>query len=111
MKTWSILSGIVSLQRSVAQIKFTMVLGGLRIVARAIWALWTARNKALHEGVIQTAQEKTNMINYYIRELNVINEKLLVRRVESERWRIPVSQDKLRCCLSKALQRDHVQGS
>ncbi|MBA0819542.1 hypothetical protein Gohar_025670, partial [Gossypium harknessii] len=63
-----------------------------RIVARAIWALWTARNKALHEGVIQTAKEKINMINCYIRELNVINEKLLVRRVESERWRIPAVQ-------------------
>ncbi|MBA0753908.1 hypothetical protein Gogos_021031, partial [Gossypium gossypioides] len=63
-----------------------------RIVACAIWALWTARNKALHEGVIQTAQEKINMINYYIRELNVIHEKLLVRRVESESWRIPAVQ-------------------
>ncbi|MBA0787840.1 hypothetical protein Gotri_006750, partial [Gossypium trilobum] len=64
-----------------------------RIVARAIWALWTARNKVLHDqGVIQTAQEKINMTNYYIRELNVINEKLLVRRVESERWRIPAVQ-------------------
>ncbi|KAK5812171.1 hypothetical protein PVK06_027586 [Gossypium arboreum] len=40
------------------------------------------------KGVIQTAQETTNIIISYIFELDAINERLLVRRVESERWRL-----------------------
>lgn len=43
----------------------------MRQVAYAIWAIWSARNKALHEGIKQSTQEIVNLINSSIRELKI----------------------------------------
>ncbi|MBA0853861.1 hypothetical protein Goshw_023047 [Gossypium schwendimanii] len=58
-----------------------------RMVVCAIWAIWAARNKALHEGIHQSAPETTQFIHLYIGELEAVNRKLPGRWIEIERWR------------------------
>ncbi|KAG8486156.1 hypothetical protein CXB51_019595 [Gossypium anomalum] len=60
-----------------------------RLVVCAIWAIWAARNKALHEGIHQSAPETTPFIHLYIGELEAVNRKLPGRWIEMERWRPP----------------------
>ena len=37
-----------------------------------LWAIWAARQKAIHEGIFQSPHAICSFINHYLQELNMI---------------------------------------
>ncbi|MBA0763092.1 hypothetical protein Gotri_012608 [Gossypium trilobum] len=58
-----------------------------RVVTYAIWAIWIDRSKIVHDGGHQSSSREANFIRLYVRDIEVINEKLPGRQIVSERWR------------------------
>ncbi|KAH1097216.1 hypothetical protein J1N35_014137 [Gossypium stocksii] len=54
-----------------------------------LWALWTARNKRIHEHIIQSGREISNFIHRYICEIDGIEENVHTRVVDIARWEPP----------------------
>ncbi|MFQ6634274.1 hypothetical protein Gotur_011720 [Gossypium turneri] len=50
--------------------------------------MWKGKIKAVHKGDRQTPFDTAHFIITYVQELDGINQKLHVRRVETERWRL-----------------------
>ncbi|MBA0608732.1 hypothetical protein Godav_020919, partial [Gossypium davidsonii] len=54
-----------------------------------MWAIWTARNKLLHEGQHSTASETMNLFKRYLGEVDGAKEKLVVCKVPLVCWKMP----------------------
>ncbi|KAK5812674.1 hypothetical protein PVK06_028112 [Gossypium arboreum] len=61
----------------------------IRTIVCAIWALWTDRNKLLHERKMQTSANLTHFIIDYLRELDGVNKRLPISKLVNESWRPP----------------------
>ena len=44
-------------------------------VAVTLWAIWSSRRKAIHEGVFESPQAMHSFISRYLAELEIVNEK------------------------------------
>ncbi|KAK5843195.1 hypothetical protein PVK06_005641 [Gossypium arboreum] len=60
-----------------------------KTIACTIWTLWTTRNKLFHKRIQQIEEEIKCFIENYLLELEVIKNKLPVRRIGIERCRPP----------------------
>ncbi|KAK5826027.1 hypothetical protein PVK06_020932 [Gossypium arboreum] len=61
-----------------------------RVFCCSLWAIWTARNKALHEGKKSTGPEIVACINKYIKELEGCEIQDFTTRHESIGWCPPI---------------------
>ncbi|MBA0567992.1 hypothetical protein Golob_005519 [Gossypium lobatum] len=60
-----------------------------RLIACAMWAIWTSRNKFIHEGEIKSGSQIADFMINYLKELDGLNTHLLVRRIHTDRWAAP----------------------
>ncbi|KAG8475460.1 hypothetical protein CXB51_032227 [Gossypium anomalum] len=54
-----------------------------------MWAIWTSRNKFIHEGELKSGSQIANFVINYLKELDGLNTHLLVRRIHTDRWVAP----------------------
>lgn len=50
------------------------------LLAVTLWAKWTARRKAIHEGIFQTPQTTVSFVKRFINELGTISDKKQVQQ-------------------------------
>ncbi|KAG8489751.1 hypothetical protein CXB51_017986 [Gossypium anomalum] len=61
-----------------------------RTTVWALWALWTSRNKFIHEGENQTGIQITSFVQIYLEELDDLKSAIPERRICVDRWTAPM---------------------
>lgn len=61
-----------------------------RMIACALWAIWTSRNRFIHEGKLKSGAQVTVFVKNYLKELNGLHSSVPERRVCVYRWVAPV---------------------
>ncbi|KAH1090353.1 hypothetical protein J1N35_017610 [Gossypium stocksii] len=56
-----------------------------RLIACALWAIWTSRNRFIHEGEIKSGSQIADYV-INLRELDGLNTNLPVRQIHTSRW-------------------------
>lgn len=54
------------------------------------WALWSERNKQVHEISKKSSKEIFHFIQNYIKKLDGVEEKVLTRKVDTPKWEAPL---------------------
>ncbi|XP_052485099.1 uncharacterized protein LOC128040401 [Gossypium raimondii] len=57
-----------------------------KMIACVMWAIWTSRNRFIHEGEMKSGSQIAGFVINYLKELDGLSIHLLVRRTHMERW-------------------------
>ncbi|XP_016681200.1 uncharacterized protein [Gossypium hirsutum] len=60
-----------------------------RLIACAMWVIWTSRNKFIHEGEMKSGSQIADFVINYLKKLDGLNTHSLVRRIHTNRWAAP----------------------
>ncbi|KAK5794836.1 hypothetical protein PVK06_036086 [Gossypium arboreum] len=61
-----------------------------RTTVCALWALWIARNKFIHEGENKTGSQIASFVQIYLKELDDLKSSIHERRICVDRWSAPM---------------------
>lgn len=54
-----------------------------------MWAIWTSRNRFIHEGELKWGSQIADFVINYFKELDGLDTHQLVRRIHTDRWVAP----------------------
>ncbi|KAH1096605.1 hypothetical protein J1N35_013526 [Gossypium stocksii] len=57
-----------------------------RVITCALWAIWTCRNKFIHEGVVQTGAQIASFVKNFLQELDGFERSIPVERLCVANW-------------------------
>ncbi|PPS20529.1 hypothetical protein GOBAR_AA00046 [Gossypium barbadense] len=61
-----------------------------RVIACALWAIWTSRNRFVHEGEMKLGAQVAYFVINYLKELDRLNKHVPERKVHTARWVAPL---------------------
>ncbi|KAG8485777.1 hypothetical protein CXB51_019141 [Gossypium anomalum] len=61
-------------------------MGEVRMIACVLWAIWTSRNRFIHEGEIKSGSQIADFVSNYLKELDGLHTNLPARRFHMGRW-------------------------
>ncbi|KAG8498570.1 hypothetical protein CXB51_004864 [Gossypium anomalum] len=63
---------------------------GHRLIACTLWALWTSRNRFIHEGGFTSGSQIADYVRNFLKELDGLNMDLHARQIFTGRWVAPI---------------------
>lgn len=64
-----------------------------RLITCALWAIWTCRNRFLHEREMKSGSQVADFVLNYLKELDGLNRSVLEKKLHTIRWGAPIGQE------------------
>ncbi|KAA3469669.1 reverse transcriptase [Gossypium australe] len=84
--TWPITEANTDFKDWIKNIFESNSLAKCRMISCALWAIWTSRNRFIHEGEIKSGSQIAYYVINYLKELDGLNMHLPVRWIHKGRW-------------------------